>query len=153
MSILSNIKVSVQSEDFSIEDELSTITNGITGGIVSFTGKVRDLDGNSLLSMTLEHYPDMTEKSLTEIAHRASSMWDVHDIIIVHRIGELFVGDNIVLVVVGSKHRKNAFRACEFIMDYLKTDAPFWKKEKTSTSSNWVSSNPSDLSELNKWKN
>jgi molybdopterin synthase catalytic subunit len=153
MSTLSNIKVSVQTEDFDLNKELSEMPdNASTGAIVSFIGKVRDLDNNTLSKMTLEHYPGMTERSLLSITEDACKKWDLHDIVIIHRIGSLLVGDNIVLVIINSRHRKNAFNACEFIMDYLKTSAPFWKKEETPTSNSWVTSNQKDYNALSKWK-
>jgi molybdopterin synthase catalytic subunit len=153
MSTLSNIKVSVQTEDFDLNKELSEMPdNSSTGAIVSFIGKVRDLDNNTLSKMTLEHYPGMTERSLLSITEDACKKWDLHDIVIIHRIGSLLVGDNIVLVIINSRHRKNAFNACEFIMDYLKTSAPFWKKEETPTSNSWVTSNQKDYNALSKWK-
>lgn len=153
MSTLSNIKVSVQTEDFDLNKELSEMPdNTSTGAIVSFIGKVRDLDNNTLSKMTLEHYPGMTERSLLSITEDACKKWDLHDVVIIHRIGSLLVGDNIVLVIINSRHRKNAFNACEFIMDYLKTSAPFWKKEETPTSNSWVSSNQKDYDALLKWK-
>lgn len=153
MSTLSNIKVSVQTEDFDLNKELSEMPdNTSTGAIVSFIGKVRDLDNNTLSKMTLEHYPGMTERSLLSITEDACKKWDLHDVVIIHRIGSLLVGDNIVLVIINSRHRKNAFNACEFIMDYLKTSAPFWKKEETPISNSWVSSNQKDYDALLKWK-
>ncbi len=153
MSTLSNIKVSVQTEDFDLNKELSEMPdNTSTGAIVSFIGKVRDLDNNTLSKMTLEHYPGMTERSLLSITEDACKKWDLHDVVIIHRIGSLLAGDNIVLVIINSRHRKNAFNACEFIMDYLKTSAPFWKKEETPTSNSWVSSNQKDYDALLKWK-
>jgi molybdopterin synthase catalytic subunit len=102
--------------------------------------------------MTLEHYPQMTEKSLKEIASKARERWDIQSTTIIHRIGELQVEDQIVLVITTSKHRSDAFDACHFIMDYLKTDAPFWKKESVNAKDSWVESRGSDTDQKNRWE-
>ena len=147
-------KIIVQEEDFdlSIEVRLAREGNSATGAIVSFVGTVRDLEGDSLSSMTLEHYPQMTEKSLKEIASKARERWDIQSTTIIHRIGELQVEDQIVLVITTSKHRSDAFDACHFIMDYLKTDAPFWKKESVNAKDSWVESRGSDTDQKNRWE-
>ena len=123
------------------------------GAVASFVGLVRDAnDGAGVAKMTLEHYPGMTERSLAEIVEQARGRWDVMDATVIHRVGELQPGDNIVLVVVASAHRGDAFAACEFIMDYLKTRAPFWKKEETAAGSRWVDARESDDRAAEKWK-
>lgn len=147
-------KILVQKEDFDLSTEvrLAREGNSATGAIVSFVGTVRDLEGDSLSSITLEHYPQMTEKSLKEIALKARDRWDIQEITIIHRIGKLKVSDQIVLVIATSKHRGDAFDACHFIMDYLKTDAPFWKKELINDKASWVESRESDTNQKNRWE-
>lgn len=147
-------KIIVQEEDFDLSTEvrLARKGNSATGAIVSFVGTVRDLEGDSLNSMTLEYYPKMTEKSLEKIASKARERWHILSTTIIHRIGELKVEDQIVLVIVTSKHRGDAFDACHFIMDYLKTDAPFWKKESVNEKNSWVESRDSDTVQKNRWK-
>ena len=148
-------KIIVQKEDFDLSNEvkLARGNNSDTGAVVSFVGTVRDLEGTSLKSMTLEHYPEMTEKSLHEISTQARRRWDIQSITIIHRIGELKVSDQIVLVITTSKHRGDAFDSCHFIMDYLKTDAPFWKKESLENEDNWVESRKGDIDQKNHWNN
>ena len=148
-------KITVQKEDFDLSNEvkLARGNNSDTGAVVSFVGTVRDLKGTSLKSMTLEHYPEMTEKSLHEISTQARRRWDIQSITIIHRIGELKVSDQIVLVITTSKHRGDAFDSCHFIMDYLKTDAPFWKKESLENEDNWVESRKGDIDQKNRWNN
>lgn len=119
------------------------------GAITSFVGLVRD--HGQLQSMTLEHYPGMTENCLLKIAQQACQQWKVIDLAIIHRIGKLKPADQIVLVSVISEHRKDSFSACEFIMDYLKTDAPFWKKESATEGSSWVEAKKSDQEAREKW--
>ena len=133
--------VRVQTEDFDVSAEMLTLRkrNPKIGAVASFIGVVRDLnDGDSVSTLTLEHYPGMTEKSLEAIVQQAKERWDIYDALIVHRVGTMRPLDQIVLVIVTSAHRGESFQACEFLMDYLKTRAPFWKKEvelsKTLTS-------------------
>jgi molybdopterin synthase catalytic subunit len=148
------IIIRVQHEDFdgaAINRELLAGRSDV-GAVASFIGLVRDLEGDPLQQMTLEHYPGMTEKALRDIAHKAEQRWQIIDLAIIHRIGELKPADQIVLVAVLSAHRADAFAACEFIMDYLKTDAPFWKKEVSDQGSNWVEAKKSDQITKNKWK-
>ncbi len=121
------------------------------GAVASFIGLVRDMPQNRLQKMTLEHYPGMTEKSLGKIVETAQQRWKILDVAIIHRVGELKPADQIVLVSVVSAHRKAAFAACEFIMDYLKTDAPFWKKETNEQGENWVEAKASDNEARGKW--
>ncbi len=147
------MRIKVQEEDFDITEvhrELCTDRSDI-GAIASFVGLVRDMPHNRLEKMTLEHYPGMTEKSLGKIVETAQQRWEILDVAIIHRIGELKPTDQIVLVSVASAHRKAAFAACEFIMDYLKTDAPFWKKQTNEQGESWVEAKQSDNEERGKW--
>ena len=147
-------KIVVQKEDFDLTTEVTHTRNNNPqiGAIVSFIGTVRDLHPGSISSMTLEHYPEMTEKSLKSIVTEARERWDLQNVTIIHRIGELKVNDQIVLVVTTSKHRQAAFESCHFIMDYLKTDAPFWKKESTGQKEEWVESRKSDDEQKKRWQ-
>lgn len=147
--------IRVQSDDFDSAAVLRELLAGRedVGAAASFTGLVRDLPGDRLERMELEHYPGMTEKALESIAARASERWQVLDLAIIHRVGALAPGDQIVLVTVLSAHRGDAFAACEFIMDYLKTEAPFWKKETTGQGSKWVEARKSDVVKQKKWNN
>jgi molybdopterin synthase catalytic subunit len=145
--------IRIQAADFDIaavNRELLAERSDV-GAISSFIGLVRDLAGDSLQQMTLEHYPGMTEKALQRIAEKAQARWQIADLAIIHRIGALKPADQIVMVSVLSAHRGDAFAACEFIMDYLKTDAPFWKKETSELGSKWVDSRKSDKFALKKW--
>ena len=147
-------KIVVQIDDFDLTTEvrLAKANNSSVGAIVSFVGTVRDLQPKSLSSMTLEHYPGMTEKSLESIVIKARDKWEMGNVTIIHRIGTLDVNDQIVLVITTSKHRQEAFDSCNFIMDYLKTDAPFWKKEVTENNEEWVEANSKDEKQKNRWK-
>ena len=135
--------IAVQSSEFDPGMELERLRarcTGRAGAIVSFTGLVRDLnEGDAISQLTLEHYPGMTEKALGEIEAEACKRWSLIDAVIIHRVGPLQPNDRIVFVAAASAHRKNAFQACEFMIDTLKTDAPFWKQEDTSTGKHWVS--------------
>jgi molybdopterin synthase catalytic subunit len=147
--------VRVQSEDFDTGRELETLTRGRNdvGAVASFIGLVRaSNDGNVVSGMTLEHYPGMTERALEDICKEAHARWDLLDTLVIHRVGPLQPGDRIVLVGVSSAHRGEAFEACEFIMDYLKTRAPFWKREETPHGTRWVEARPSDASAAKRWK-
>ena len=146
--------ISVQTEDFNVTDISKQLTadRSDIGAVVTFTGLVRDLaDGDDLVAMELEHYPGMTEQALTDIAQQASARWPLEDVAVIHRVGRLEPGDNIVLVVALSAHRRAAFEACDFIMDYLKTRAPFWKKEVTDSGESWVQSKRSDQVDADRW--
>jgi len=147
--------VRVQREDFDIGAEIAAFRRadpGI-GAIASFIGLVRDVnDGDAVAGMTLEHYPGMTEKALAGIVDQAKERWDIIDALVIHRIGELKPLDQIVLVVVAGAHRGAAFAACEFIMDYLKTQAPFWKKEQTAQGARWVEARSSDDQAAGRWR-
>ena len=147
--------VRVQTEDFDTGRELDALTRGRTnvGALASFTGLVRDAnDGTRVSAMTLEHYPAMTQKALEDICAQAHSRWDLIDTLVIHRVGALQPGDRIVLVGVTSAHRGDAFAACEFIMDYLKTRAPFWKREDTPEGSRWVEAREGDDAAAQRWK-
>jgi molybdopterin synthase catalytic subunit len=148
------VPVRVQTEDFDVGAEIARLRRGNpkVGAVASFVGVVRDLnDGDSVGRMTLEHYPGMTEKAIEAIVAEARSRWDIIDVTVVHRVGELKPTDQIVLVVVASGHRGEAFAACEFIMDYLKTRAPFWKKEETPQGGRWVEARASDDDAAERW--
>ena len=144
----------VQSADFDVGRELEALTAGRrdVGAIASFIGTVREVnDAATVTGLTLEHYPGMTEKALEDICAQARSRWDLIDTLVIHRIGALEPGDRIVLVGVSSAHRGEAFAACEFIMDYLKTRAPFWKREETPQGARWVESRDSDDVAAGRW--
>ena len=146
-------KIIVQTEDFDLASEVELIksTNSSIGAVVSFIGTVRDLTSESLVSLTLEHYPGMTEKSLRSIAEKARKKWEIETVTIIHRVGTLGIGDQIVLVITSSKHRQAAFDSCNYIMDFLKTDAPFWKKEVSDKEEKWVGKRESDEEQKNRW--
>jgi molybdopterin synthase catalytic subunit len=141
------MKVAVQREDFDLTTEVRAIsTSSKTGAVASFVGLVRDV------RMTLEHYPGMTESSIRKIVDQAAGRWNVMDCTVIHRYGDLEPNDQIVLVAVASAHRGDAFAACEFIMDYLKTQAPFWKKEHHAGGANWVEARGSDDEAAERWR-
>lgn len=149
------MSVRVQTEDFDIGVEIAQLRKGNAkiGAIASFIGLVRDMnEGDDVSTMTLEHYPGMTEKALEDIVAQAQSRWKLYDALVVHRVGRLSPLDQIVLVVVTSAHRGDAFSACEFLMDYLKTQAPFWKKEDTAKGARWVDARESDDAAAARWK-
>jgi molybdopterin synthase catalytic subunit len=149
------MKISIQQEDFDVSTELQLLRKDLRGigGINVFVGTVRDThQGDEVQSMELEHYPGMTEKALQEIVEQAKTRWDVLNATIIHRVGKLHPTDQIVLVAVASTHRGDAYAACEFMMDYLKTSAPFWKKEYTPEGSRWVDARTSDEERLKKWR-
>ena len=146
--------IRVQREDFDAGQEIATLRgNPTVGAIASFIGLCRDVnEGERIAAMTLEHYPGMTEKALERIVAEASARWKLLDVNVIHRFGELKPTDQIVFVGVARSHRKDAFAACEFIMDYLKTRAPFWKKEATSVGSRWVEARTSDDEAARAWE-
>lgn len=147
-------KILVQHEDFDLGVEASALRRGNPkiGAIAAFTGLVRDInDGSGVSTLTLEHYPAMTQKTLIEIVEQAGARWDIIDCTVIHRVGELKPTDQIVLVLVASAHRGDAFESCEFIMDFLKTKAPFWKKESTPTGERWVDARQSDEAASSRW--
>lgn len=146
--------IRVQSEDFDIGAEISALTEGnhAIGGVASFVGLVRDMAGNAEIgAMTLEHYPGMTEKALAKIEQEAQERWPLQASLIIHRHGRLEPGDRIVLVVTASAHRQAAFESAMFLMDYLKTRAPFWKLEETGQGAHWVDARESDDHALARW--
>jgi molybdopterin synthase catalytic subunit len=146
--------IRIQTEDFDVAQLNRELLAGRSdvGAIASFIGLVRDLAGDPLHEMTLEHYPGMTESALRAIAERAQQRWQIADLGIIHRVGALRPADQIVLVSVLSAHRGDAFDACQFIMDYLKTEAPFWKKEVSEQGTKWVESRASDAHARKKWE-
>lgn len=146
--------IRVQTQDFDLGAEVAQLRAGDSriGAVACFVGTVRDMnDGASVSEMELEHYPGMTEKALEDIVAAVKTRWDIYEVLIIHRVGLLKPLDQIVLVVVTSAHRGEAFAACEFIMDYLKTQAPFWKKEQTPAGARWVDARVSDDKALAKW--
>ena len=147
--------VRVQEADFDLGAELAALRRDKPqiGALASFVGLVRELnDGAGVLELTLEHYPGMTEKALEEIVSEARRRWTLIDVLLIHRVGRLLPTDQIVLVAVASAHRGEAFAACEFIMDYLKTRAPFWKREVTAAGARWVEARLADEQAAERWR-
>ena len=144
--------IHIQIEDFDVSDEVEALTHSgpHIGAVASFIGYVRGDDG--LTALTLEHYPGMTEQEIARIAAEAASRWTLTGVTIIHRVGRLEVGERIVLVAVASPHRGAAFEACEFLMDYLKTRAPFWKQEERGSQARWVEAKPSDDAAAERWR-
>ena len=148
------MKIQVQSEAFDLGTEVAAMSQGRTdiGAIASFVGLARDMnEGSGVQAMTLEHYPGMTEKALARLVEEARSRWALLDVTVIHRVGRLLPGDPIVLVAVASRHRGEAFAACEYLMDALKTRAPFWKKEETPEGERWVEARASDDVAAARW--
>jgi len=148
------MKISIQQNDFDIAEESRLLreSNSNTGAIVTFSGLVRDLDNErNVESLILEHYPGMTESSLEKIIAQAQGRWSILDVTVIHRIGELQAGEQIVFVAVASLHRGEAFSACEFIMDFLKTRAPFWKKCRDENGESWVEAKTTDVDASARW--
>jgi molybdopterin synthase catalytic subunit len=146
--------IRVQTEDFDIGAEITRITEGNTeiGGLASFVGLVRDYAGDEKISaMTLEHYPGMTEKKLEALEAEARERWKLQDVLIVHRYGRLEPGDRIVLVVTASPHREASLESCQFLIDWLKTKAPFWKLEERESGAQWVESRETDSVAAERW--
>ena len=147
--------IRIQEEDFDLSTEIAALHKGDprVGAVVSFLGTVRDMnDSSQVKAMTLEHYPGMTEKALEDILTQAKARWDIYQTLVIHRVGPLLPEDQIVLVAVTSAHRGEAFSACEFIMDYLKTAAPFWKKEDTLEGARWVDARVADDAAMARWE-
>ena len=141
------MKIAVQADDFDLSTEVIEISmNSRTGAVASFVGVVRDV------AMTLEHYPGMTENAIKKIVEEARTRWQILDLAVIHRYGELQPGDQIVLVAIASSHRGDAFAACQFIMDYLKTQAPFWKKEHHPDGARWVNALEADDEAAARWR-
>jgi len=149
------LSVRIQREDFDAGAEIARLRadDPRIGAVAGFVGVARDRnDGSDVATLTLEHYPGMTERAIEAIIEQARARWQVIDILVIHRIGMLKPLDQIVLVAVTSSHRGDAFAACEFVMDYLKTEAPFWKKESTSEGERWVDARESDDAARNRWE-
>ena len=149
------IKIKIQSEDFDVSDEIKILHQNNTGAIVNFIGVVRGYDekNNQIInSMTLENYPGMTESEIEKIVFESFQRWELTGVTVIHRIGNLKPSDQIVFVGVSSIHRQNAFDGCNFIMDWLKTKAPFWKVEENNNKKNWVNFNENDHQALKKWQ-
>lgn len=154
-SVPAAIGVGIQTADFDVGEVVAEMRarNPRIGAVATFIGLVRDTNqGDSVGSMTLEHYPGMTEKAIEQICVEAGERFDVESIRVVHRVGALHPTDQIVLVAAASAHRAESFAACEFIMDYLKTQAPFWKKESVLGGGRWVEERASDVEAANRWK-
>ncbi|MDO8456429.1 MAG: molybdenum cofactor biosynthesis protein MoaE [Burkholderiaceae bacterium] len=157
MTITTTPRVSIQTEDFDLGAELATLraSDKRVGAVCSFVGTVRDVnDGDAVSELELEHYPGMTEKSIAAMIDAAMQRFDIYAVRVIHRVGKLQPMDQIVMVAVTSAHRGESFKACEFVMDYLKTQAPFWKKEQTpnaTTAARWVDARASDDMALAKW--
>ncbi|WP_117233319.1 molybdopterin synthase catalytic subunit MoaE [Vibrio maerlii] len=151
---MTDIRITVSNDDFSVGSEYDWLAEGTSvGAVVTFIGKVRDMNlGDNVIGLSLEHYPGMTEKALREIAEQAAERWPLQKVDVIHRVGDLDIGDQIVFVGVTSAHRGAAFDACEFVMDYLKTKAPFWKKERTTEETRWVESRDSDAKAAERWQ-
>ena len=148
------MKILVDEKDFDAGAEIAALREGNPqiGAVASFVGLVRDTNaGNDVAGMTLEHYPAMTQRALEAIVAEAGQRWALLDVTVIHRVGELRPSDQIVLVAVASSHRADAFAACEFIMDYLKTQAPFWKKEQTPAGARWVEQRATDEQAAARW--
>ena len=147
------MNIIIQENSFSISKIISDLSKrDNVGALVSFSGYVREFSKDrQLKSMELEYYPGMTEKALAEIVQSANSHWDIQEATIVHRVGKLLPKDIIVGIIVSSRHRSNAFKACEFIIDYLKTDAPFWKKEISEEGETWVAERQEDFVKRTSW--
>lgn len=145
--------IRVQEEPFDFGQEAAQFADGHdkVGAIVTFTGIVRDADAGGLAAMEIEHYPGMTEAALSEIAGRASERWSLADVLVIHRFGRLVPGDQIMMVATAARHRKDAFEAAEYLMDYLKSRAPFWKKEHGTDGSEWVAAREEDEDALTRW--
>jgi molybdopterin synthase catalytic subunit len=144
--------IKVQAEDFDVGAEFARFTEGNTaiGGVCLFVGLVRDFAGSGQ-AMTLEHYPGMTERQLHSIEQEARDRWPLHDVLIIHRHGRLLPGDRIVLVATASAHREAAFQSCNFLMDWLKTKAPFWKLEESPSGAAWVEARDTDAAAADRW--
>ncbi|UYP67998.1 molybdenum cofactor biosynthesis protein MoaE [Thalassobacter stenotrophicus] len=146
------MRIVVQEQDFSAATETADFGKGPdVGAVVTFSGIVRDLPDDPLQQMVIEHYPGMTEKALTKIAQEASTRWDLRDVLVIHRYGALSPGEQIMMVATAARHRAQAFEAAEYLMDYLKSRAPFWKKEVTAASADWVDAKDSDEAALDRW--
>lgn len=147
------MRISVQAEAFDLGEEAAAFSKGHqdVGAVVTFTGIVRDNDAGTMQEMLIEHYPGMTEKALTEIARQAIDRWNLSDALVIHRYGALVPGEMIMMVATAARHRVAAFEAAEYLMDYLKSRAPFWKQEITNDSAEWVAAKDADEDALKRW--
>ena len=147
------MRIAVQEEEFDLGAEANAFADGnaSNGAIVTFTGVVRDLATGNLDVMEIEHYPGMTERALSRIAQKAMDRWSLGDVLVIHRHGQLAPGDRIMMVATAAPHRKDAFEAAEYLMDYLKSRAPFWKKEITTSGAAWVDAKNEDEKALTRW--
>ncbi|MEM9101037.1 MAG: molybdopterin synthase catalytic subunit MoaE [Pseudomonadota bacterium] len=144
--------ITIQEEDFDVADLLDQLTSQSAGACVNFIGRVRNHNqGQSVTGLFIEHYPAMTQSAIEAIVEKARERWQIERVVVVHRIGHLELGNNIVFVGIASAHRHDAFHACEFIMDFLKNRAPFWKKETTEIGERWVEFNEKDREALEHW--
>jgi molybdopterin synthase catalytic subunit len=143
-------RIVIQPHTFDLNTEIAALADGVAGAVASFTGHVRHDDG--LTSLTLEHYPGMTEAEIARSAAEASARWPLTGVTVIHRIGTLKPGEAIVLVATAAPHRAEAFAACAFLVDYLKTQAPFWKEEARDGGRNWVEARSSDVAAADRWK-
>lgn len=143
-------RIRVQTEDFDVNNELEALASSDVGAVASFVGIVRG--DNALSSMTLEHYPGMTEREIAQHVREAEARWPLEGVTVIHRIGQLRPGERIVLVAAASRHRAAAFEACAFLMDYLKTRAPFWKQEERGSAKSWVEAKSSDDDAAERWR-
>jgi len=151
-----SVNISIQTEDFDLATELAALRSDSSkaGALVSFVGLVRDFSGDDKIeNIYLEHYPGMSEKALEKIITEANARWRLLGVRVIHRVGTLLPNEQIVLVATASEHRSDSFAACEFIMDYLKTAAPFWKREQTPQGTEWVDTKISDLQRMDRWDN
>ena len=148
------VTIRIQQADFDVAKEIAALTNGRTdiGAIVSFSGICRDSEGaENIAALTLEHYPEMAEAEIARHADTALSRWPLTGLTVVHRVGRITPGENIVLVVTASAHRQAAFQAAEFLMDYLKANAPFWKREESAGGANWIEARDHDDDAAARW--
>ena len=147
------MRIVVQPEPFRAGEETDAFVEGAagSGAVVTFTGIVRDLPGGGLEAMQIEHYPGMTERAINDIARQAQDRWSLTDVLVIHRHGQLRPGEQIMMVATAAPHRKDAFEAAEFLMDYLKSRAPFWKKEITADGADWVAARDEDEDALSRW--
>ncbi len=147
------MRIAVQTAAFDLGEEANAFAAGLdgAGAVVTFTGVVRDLPGGGLQAMEIEHYPGMTEKAITGIATQAAARWALGDVLVIHRHGRLALGEPIMMVATAAPHRKDAFEAAEYLMDYLKSRAPFWKREITSQGADWVAAKDADEDALERW--
>jgi molybdopterin synthase catalytic subunit len=147
------MRILVQSAPFDVGTETARFAKGHNnvGALVTFTGIVRNNDAGTMTRMEIEHYPGMTEKALTEIATEAKTRWCLEDVLVIHRYGDLVPGEMIMMVATAARHRRGAFEAADFLMDYLKSRAPFWKREVTADGAEWVAAKDDDEAALNRW--